>query len=401
MSSSRIGQGSNQMNEAATDLLRQVDQHLSQPNQAWLLGAGISKDAGLPLMNDLTTQVLNRADGITLEILEKLRQELPKTCHIEHILSQLGDYTAIAKRVALGKVKIGDIQYATKDLEEAHDVITSHIAYVIRWGYIPKNESTDENIGSPNNIIVSIEHHRKFLRALYEKRQAGLREPRRPVHFFTTNYDTLLEDALALGRYAYWDGFSGGAVAFREHRFGQPAPSDGLRAKVIKLHGSIDWIMGEDDDVWRVRNTDLYPARKETAYIYPQSTKYVATQKDPFAAQFSMLRDLISSSSELVLAICGYSFGDEHINEEIERAISAQGNKTTIISFCLENCEGIPATLERWRNSPWGKRIYTLTQKGLYWSDQGPFHQKPVGEHDWWSFQGVTTFLEEGGAENY
>ena len=216
------------------------------------------------------------------------------------------------------------------------------------------------------------------------------------MHFFTTNYDTLLEDAIALGRYPCWDGFSGGAVAFREHRFGRAVPSDGLRAKVIKLHGSIDWVMGEDGDVWRVRSTDKYPSRKGRVYIHPQSTKYVATQKDPFAAQFSMLRELIGSSSELVLVVCGYSFGDEHINEELERALSLPGNKTTFIAFCKES-DGLPQDIERWRNSPWGERVYALSQRGLYCGAQGPFLQKENGEHDWWSFRGVTRFLEDGG----
>src|SRR3546814_7767859 len=102
---------------------------------------------------------------------------------------------------------------------------------------------------------------------------------RRPIHFFTTNYDTLLEDALALGCYRYWDGFTGGAVAFREQQFGRAAPSDGLRAKVMKLHGSIDWILGDEGDVWRVRDTDIYPRRNGSVLIYPHSTKYVALKE--------------------------------------------------------------------------------------------------------------------------
>ena len=50
------------MNEASADLLNQVDQHLNHAHQAWLLGAGISKDAGLPLMVDLTAQVFRKAE---------------------------------------------------------------------------------------------------------------------------------------------------------------------------------------------------------------------------------------------------------------------------------------------------------------------------------------------------
>lgn len=385
------------MSEASRDLLQQVDQHLSQANQAWLLGAGISKDAGLPLMKDLTAQVFAKAEGNKhAAVLTALKDELPASAHIEHMLSQLGDYTTIAKRVVMSKVTIGGSDYGLEDLEAAHDAITGDIAEVIRWGYIEAKDGNPEIVGNQDKIIVSVEHHSKFVRALFEKRQAGLREPRRPVHFFTTNYDTLLEDALALGRYPCWDGFSGGAVAFLEHRFGRPVPNDGLRAKVIKLHGSIDWIMGEDGGVWRVRNTDKYPLRKGRVYIHPQSTKYVATQKDPFAAQFSMLRELVGNSPELVFIVCGYSFGDEHINEELEGALSMPSNKTTLIAFCRES-DVLPPDLERWRQSAWGERVYVLTQRGLYWGGQGPFHQKAAGEHDWWNFQGVARFLEDGG----
>jgi hypothetical protein len=90
---------------------------------------------------------------------------------------------------------------------------------------------------------------------------------------------------------------------------------------VIKLHGSIDWHLGEDDRVWRVRDGDLYPKKISRVLIYPQSTKYLATQRDPFAAQFDLFRRALGAREENVLATCGYSFGDEHINQEIELAL--------------------------------------------------------------------------------
>lgn len=390
--------GDRPMSASTDDLLKQVDEHLSQANQAWLLGAGVSCDAGLPLMAPLTTQVFKLAEGQAHDqILKDLKSELPNSAHIEHMLSQLGDYTAIANRVEQKSVRVGGHTYFVHDLDAAHKAITNDIAKTIRWGYVGATDDAEEKVGGRDNIIVSVEHHSKFVHALFEKRQAGLREPRKPVHLFTTNYDTLLEDALALGCYRYWDGFTGGAVAFREQKFGKTAPNDGLRAKVMKLHGSIDWILGDEGDVWRVRDTDLYPKRNGSVLIYPQSTKYVATQRDPFAAQFAMLRDLLGSSSELVLAVCGYSFGDEHINEELERALSLPGNKATLIAFCRESAEGLPDDLESWRQSRWGERVYVLTQRGLYWGTQGPLHQVDDGEHDWWTFQGATRFLEDGG----
>lgn len=82
-----------------------------------------------------------------------------------------------------------------------------------------------------------------------------------------------------------------------------------------------------------MRDGDLYPEKSSRVLIYPQSTKYLATQRDPFAAQFDLFRRTLGSNKENVLAICGYSFGDEHINQEIELALRCPENKTTILAF--------------------------------------------------------------------
>lgn len=376
-------------------LLEQVDQMLSRPNQAWLLGAGISKDAGLPLMGALTTRIVERSkDQPHQQILESLLAELPKTAHIEHVLSHLGDYTTLAQRSDARCVDINSNTYDVAALEEAHKSIAFDIAHVIRWGY--KEEKGAEPLeGSPGKPIVSVDQHLRFVRALFGTRQAGISERRKPVHLFTTNYDTLLEDALALGRYAYWDGFSGGAIAFRTHRYGQREPDSGGRAAVVKLHGSIDWFLGEDGNVWRVRDADLYPTRTGRVLIYPQATKYIATQRDPFASQFSLFREALTNSGENVLAVCGYSFGDEHVNQEIELAMSLPSNKTTLVAFCCEY-GSFPPILDVWRKAPWGKRVYVLTERGLYAGNQGPLYEPDTGERDWWTFSGMTTFLESG-----
>ena len=130
--------------------------------------------------------------------------------------------------------------------------------------------------------------------------------------------------------------------------------------------------------------------------IYPQSTKYVATQRDRFSAQFDIFRRALAQPAESVLAICGYSFGDEHINQEIELSLEALGNKTTLLAFCGE-FNMIPPVLEAWRNSPWGNRVYIMTQRGLYVGLEGPFHGRSDGTTlDWWTFSGVTKVLLHG-----
>jgi hypothetical protein len=159
------------------------------------------------------------------------------------------------------------------------------------------------------------------------------------------------------------------------------------------LHGSIDWYLGDDGKVWRVRDRDAYPPRSGRVLIYPQSTKYLATQRDPFAAQFELFRRVISQSGENVLAICGYSFGDEHVNQEIELAVGHPENKTTVLAFSST----VKVVLEKWRKSHWGKRLYILSEAGLYVGTEGPLYASKDGKKlDWWTFGGVTNVLNNG-----
>lgn len=380
------------------DCLEQLDEILAANQLSWLFGAGISVDAGIPLMGPLTSRVFALAkedpQKLTNKVLEAVKSILPDNSHIEHILSHLGDYSAIAERSKEKKVKIAeDIILTVEDLCEVHNKVLKWISETVRWGYIEQSRDCNERIGTREDPIVNIKGHSDFIYGLFNRNQAGIAERRKAITFFTTNYDTLLEDALSLGCFSYWDGFSGGAVAYRSYRYGDKEPETGYRAHVIKLHGSIDWHLGVDDRVWRVRDGDLYPEKSSRVLIYPQSTKYLATQRDPFAAQFDLFRRTLGSSNENVLVICGYSFGDEHINQEIELALKQPANKTTILAFS----PALNSTLERWRMTSWSKRLYIITGNGLYIGAQGPFCS-PVSRQvqDWWKFEGVAKILCNG-----
>lgn len=386
------------MNTSNNDYLKQLDRLLSSGNQSWLFGAGISLNANIPLMGPLTSRVFKMTEGKPeKDLLDAVKSDLPNSVHIEHILSHIGDYVTISERSKNSQVKIAGQNFPLKTLHDLHAQILQSIAETIRWGYKPKNNHEDESVGTLEKPLVVIDEHIRFVTALLGRGQAGLTERRCPVRFFSTNYDTLLEDALALGCFSYWDGFSGGAVAFRSYHYGQKEPKTTCRAHVIKLHGSIDWRIGIDGKVWRVRERDAYPERSGRVLIYPQATKYLATQRDPFSAQFELFRRAISGSGENVLAICGYSFGDEHINQEIELAVQHPENKTTVLVFSSV----VSDVLEKWRQSHWGKRLYLITEAGLYVGGEGPFHAlKNGGKLDWWTFNGVANVLSNG-AEGY
>lgn len=385
------------MDAHSKDCLKQLDTLLAERNQSWLFGAGISLGAGIPLMGALTERVFKLAEEKgepnDKTVLGNIKGQLPDNSHIEHVLSHIADHRSLSERSRDKQVTFGETAFSLEELDAFHKRILSWIAETVRWGYQSKTDDTAEQIGSREKPIVKIDDHRGFIAALFNRGQAGLAERRGAVRLFSTNYDTLLEDALALNGLPYWDGFNGGAVAYRNHRYGDKEPDHGYRAHVIKLHGSIDWHLGEDGKVWRVRDGDTYPETTVRVLIYPQSTKYLATQRDPFAAQFDLFRRTLSSNEENVLGICGYSFGDEHINQEIELSLSRPENRTTILAFVLSQNE----TLESWRQSAWGKRLYIITQDGLYIGKDDPLCI-PDGEkkNDWWTFQGVTKLLING-----
>lgn len=383
--------------DEANDVLEQLDRHLMAPCQAWLFGAGISKGAGIPLMIPLTARVRAKAvDTAHKPVLDALFAELPAKSHIEHLLSHLGDYAALAERAQLEEVTVGGVKVKAEALTAAHFDVVKWIAETVRWGYRVKDNEQPELIGEPGKSIVSIDEHRAFIQALFKTTQAGLQDRRKAIRLFSTNYDTLLEDALALCTVSCWDGFSGGAVAFRNFNFGKSEPDVVYQAHVIKLHGSSDWHLGEDGRVWRVREGDTYPEKAARVLIYPQSTKYLATQRDPFAAQFDLLRRSLATGSDNVFAICGYSFGDEHINQELEFAFAAPDNRTTVVIFLYEG-DCWPDCISKWRKSSWGKRLYVVTEKAIYVGPAGPFHLSETGKpHNWWTFAGVTKLLKDG-----
>lgn len=366
--------------------------------QNWLLGAGVSYDANLPLMYPLTNKVkshlVNNHNSLYVEIVEPIFKELSDDCHIEHVLSHLGDYAALAERTKDKRTLINDVQISVNRLSEVHDAILESISDVIRCGYVEGEDGAPVKEGTLLKPIVCVDMHSKFIDVLFNHAAAGIKERRKAINIFTTNYDTLLEDALALNRITYWDGFSGGAVAHRVQKYGDPVPLNNQRANLIKMHGSIDWYLCDKGHVWRVRDNDKYPKVNRRVLIYPQATKYIATQQDPFSSQFDLFRKALSSASSNVLVVCGYSFGDDHINNEIEFALSKEDNKMVLIAF-LECKNNMPDILERWRSSTYGQRVFIASAQGLYVGGYGPVERRK-GNDSWWTFEGVISLLKNG-----
>ena len=338
------------------DIATQFEKHISSPKQTWLLGAGVSRNSNIPLMKDLTIHVLELArteiflgeDDVT-QILNHLETDICNDTNIEHILTHLCDYISLANRSRNGSVGIGENAITAERLISIHQSLLSTISDVVRLGYKPPTYADNGEVlevavvGTPDATIVKIDAHSAFVKAIFGATLAGLEDIRSPVEFFTTNYDTLLEDALALNQITYQDGFIGGGVAFWDDKHYLPQPA--TRALVTKLHGSVDWHRQHADPspLFRVRKRDSYPGNGGGVMIYPQAIKYLDAQRDPFSRLFQRFRHRLEVGKDQVLLICGYSFGDEHINAEIAHALRTPRNQLTLVAFSEEQNGRFPS----------------------------------------------------------
>lgn len=153
----------------------------------------------------------------------------------------------------------------------------------------------------------------------------------------------------------------------------------------------------------RTRYGTKYLSDRSDIMIYPQATKYVETQKDPFSYLFNGFRSALNSPEDNVLVTCGYSFCDNHINSEIEAALLNKSNRTTLIAFTNEiprdECV-VNKTLDTWlNNSQFGDRVHVAGKKGIYNGSTSVITPDNGKDLLWWTFSGLTNFISTGDYE--
>lgn len=376
-----------------TEIVEEINKHLECTNQNWLFGAGISYGANIPLMNCLTERVAAMLPTGEIRLLyEDVASDLPSDFHIEHVLSHLGDHIAIAERSKHKMTGINKKEYSATKLRELHSFILLAISKTVRYGYCKANTtlSTPEQIGKIDAPIVKIDSHRKFAETLLSTHANLL--SRSAISIFTTNYDTLIEDAFSLINIEVNDGFIGAAIGSWRPEISYKKSSG---VNVVKLHGSVDWINDQQKGLLRTRYGVNYLSDDSEVLIYPQATKYVETQKDPFAALFSEFRHKLSCPNDNVIIVCGYSFGDAHINSEIFQAINQKGNKSTLIAFVENNNEFLTRLLNAENTE---KKVYVASKQGVYHGDDALISPIGVTDLEWWKFESMITFLRDGDA---
>lgn len=167
------------------------------------------------------------------------------------------------------------------------------------------------------------------------------------IEIFTTNYDYLFEIGFESQNLPYFDGFVGAYKPF----FDPVSVENDLLlpqwTRLWKLHGSLGW--GYDHEEKRIiRSREI---SDDGIVIYPSLLKYDDSRKQPYSSYIERLSSFLKKDDG-ILFICGYSFGDEHINDTIMNAL-AQSRSTTIIALVFDeklNEESIPVKIGKRSN---------------------------------------------------
>lgn len=345
--------------DAAIVRIQELLSHwIQMENVVVMLGAGASVSHGGPVMSDLETDVLGTFESISAEdklltqLLPVINQRIDdgdgKTAFgFEQWLSALGalESTATVRGTPIESVTLrakgGALPIDVPAMTRALDVLAEIIQVRCDLELPPLNDR------GPSG------HH-----ALVSKLVA-----RDPVlgraQVFTTNYDTLIEQALDALSIRYADGFSG-TVTRRldsaDHLLDVYYPGEVSEGRVRrydkflhvhKLHGSVHWrrtAAGEIHQVARPGRGDWtewlaasaekrlseFASDGSRVAILPTDGKYVATLGMPYAHNLRAFQRALQTPQTFVV-VAGYGFSDAHVNTMIDEGMTNPGVALLVI----------------------------------------------------------------------
>ena len=138
-----------------------------------------------------------------------------------------------------------------------------------------------------------------------------------PIEIFTTNYDYLFELGLEEKSIPYYDGFTGSYKPFFNADSVEDMCFAPNQTKLWKVHGSLGWHFN-----WENKKVLRKDSDSDDILIYPSFLKYNESRKQPYTALLDRLTNYLKQP-DTILITCGYSFGDEHINERIITALNS------------------------------------------------------------------------------
>lgn len=284
----------------------------------FLFGAGTSVEAGYPMMPGLTRQVVGALDASERSALDE-------------VLAAVGlTYDGVAGEPNVEVIADQVISHGISTQQPRFHALEARLRKLITEVIL--------SVASP-----VLDRHVAFLEAL--KRRAYGRAA--CVYIFTTNYDLLFELAGAEAEVVIETGFIGSVERFFDpQRFGL---SCGMRAqtsfaehpvltvRLIKLHGSVSWVARNGS--FFERHPDAIAAADQRVMILPRRRKVMDTLHAPHDALFTAARGALGGDCKYLVS-CGFSFGDDHINDNLLHP-AVGGGRIRLFALCEQETEGM------------------------------------------------------------
>lgn len=307
-------------------------------NTLILTGAGSS----ILRTEDLTASGIDTTEGTQYsgKSMWSLRDEIQDTLTLLYDF----DLNRIAELVKYPKRLPDDSDFNLEDLLTRVDIAREFLDETFAVDFNQAIAQIESMIRSNCTLTLCQAHpHKLFLDKLTARKNNYNR-----VKIYTTNYDTLFEDAAEDGGFILVDGFSfSKSLKFSSKYFdydfverqGSKIPDEPKYiSKVVhlmKIHGSIDWVLQEDGNVYKVRDIN----EATPLMIYPRRAKFEQSYEKPYFELFSRFQNDLKQPNTLLMAI-GFSFADKHIRSIVEEAVESNpGLKVLIVDINIEKSE--------------------------------------------------------------
>ncbi len=288
----------------------------------FLFGAGTSmaskraasKESVIPGVQEMTQIVIDKIGKANFtRALKQIKEELSAaniSFQIEYVLSSIIQKEQVVGKETLCGLKQADFESLRKEIEkEITEIVSVH----------KKRELFMRDLLHCDFALWVSHAARKY-----------------PIEIFTTNYDYLFELGLEYHSVNYFDGFVGSFEPFFSPSLVEDLKLLPQYQKLWKLHGSLGWAYDEKSKKIIRRDQN-----ENTIIVFPNFLKYDNSKKQPYVSFVDRLIRFISADDS-VLVICGYSFGDQHINEAVLTALEKTRGSHVIGLYYDELSEDSP-----------------------------------------------------------
>lgn len=286
----------------------------------FLVGAGISADAGIPISTQLNTDIYE-------SLVRKYSEDSPQRSLFNFIVGAVYFFRGNNNQnPSEMPVNIEEIVSALRKLiRRDGEFISAFVGNwhekISRFSMADFRQFEDELI----NLVVNKLDLRDVNKANYLQWFSKIHSKySSTVNVFTLNHDVALENSLEKIGFHYCTGFDFNPE--REMGLWNPSLFDEANTiNIHKLHGSLGWL--KESDTGQIKSKRAFNLTDSHLMIFGVLEK--VTIEEPFFELVRRFKDK-SKQASLIVTI-GYSFSDPHINSVLFDALRVEKNKKLLI----------------------------------------------------------------------